>query len=1224
VGAATAMATDSALPLRNRWETLADPVFFNMRRDDGQPFDTVTAIAQDGEGFLWLGTENGLNRWDGYKLKHYAISADPSSSQDAYVQTLHTDARGALWIGTANQGLAYYDRATDGFTFILDGPAGLSDRSVFSIDDDGAGGLWIGTGVGEDAGGLDHFDLKTRTIAHYLHDSEVTGSVPANSLRAVLHDRAGDLWVGTLKGLARKRADSSLFEPIDVPAPAGVVPRIHYLFESSDAKIWVGTYNIGVFVVDPAAGTASALHETDPRSDAPIPRVIEGFAQPSDDELWIATRGQGIVAVNLKTLQTRRLRHDAHIASSLPHDGLWTLYRDSAGLIWVGSARGLSRHNPRQLGVLTIFGGSDRPGMPTGSAVTSLTQDRNGRLWLGYITTDNVDNLVEIVDPALGRIGAISRRALSANIAITLAAQGDEMYVGTDRGRIYRIDSGNVPHEPIPLGKRAPSAVTVQLLTRDDLLWVAGRDGLWNVSPVAGSAPVLALAPTRLTNSSIGIMAFDHQGVMWLGTEYGLNRFNPNTGEVRKILPDTSRPDGFSAGSVSSLLEDARGRVWIGTADGGINVLQNRGATDRFSFRHITTGDGLPNANIAALLEAPDGTIWVSTHDGIGRIDPDTFAVSPLQRADGVALTYYYGGAAVTAQGEMVFGGEGGLTVIRPEKLVPWRFNPRVVLTALSVGERAVPLSRFGGVDRATITVTPDANSLVAEFAALDLSAPEENRYAYRLEGYDPDWTTTDATRRVATYNNLPPGDYRLRVRGTNHAHEWSSNEIDLPVHVVPPWFLTWWAAVSFVALAIGILWSVVRWRVHRLHALTLSLERTVSERTRSLAEANRQLESAMHTAEEATQAKSTFLANMSHEIRTPMNAVLGFAQLGIRQNALTKTHEYFGKISAAGHHLLGILNDILDFSKIEAGKLDLEAVAFRTRDVLGQVHEMLLLRAAERGLTFSVNSADDVPENVVGDPLRLSQVLVNLANNAIKFTRSGSISINVRADQRKGEIVRLCFDVVDSGIGMTRDQQERLFQPFVQADTSTTRHYGGTGLGLAISQRLVVQMGGTLCVESEVGAGSRFYFDIEVRVAADAAVAQVEALSPPKGILVGAAVLLVEDNPMNQELAIGLLQMEGVRVDVANNGNEAVRMANAGSYDCILMDVEMPVMDGCEATRRIRAFDSQIPIIAITAHAAQQRREDCLNAGMNDFIARPIDANELFTMIARWIRVPK
>ena len=1218
VGVATATAAEVAA-VADRWEKLADPVFFNFTRDDGQPFDQVTAIAQDADGFLWLGTENGLNRWDGYQLKHYPIRADRSSNQDAYVQTLHVDARGTLWIGTANQGLARYDRATDDFTFLLDGPGGLTHRSVFSIDDDGDDGLWIATGVGEDDGGLDHFDLKTREIAHFRSDEHAAGSLPANSMRAILHDRAGNLWAGTLGGLARKGAGAASFESVNLPTPAHAIPRIHYLFESSDARIWVGTYNVGVFVVDPATGSSTALHETDPRSDAPIPRVIEGFAQPSDDELWIATRGQGIVAVNLRTLQTHRIRHDAHIGTSLPHDALWTLFRDRSGLIWVGGARGLSRHNPRQPGVLTVFGGSNRPGMPTGSDVTSLALDRKGRLWLGYITTDNVDNLVEIIDPASARIEAIPRQALSANIAITMAAEGDDMYVGTDRGRVFRIDAQNAPRDPLPLGGRAPSAVTVQVLARDNALWIAGRDGLWSASQATGFAPKLAVAPQLLTNSSIGVMVFDHEGILWMGTEYGLNRFDPATGEIVHILPDASRADGLSAGSISALLDDARGRLWIGTADGGINVVQSRDASGRLSFRHITTADGLPTANIAALVQAPDGTIWASLHGGVARIDPDTLVVRPLQRADGVALTYYHGGAVVTAQGDVVFGGEGGLTVIRPERLAPWRFTPRLVLTALRVGETVMPVGRLGEGGSLPIAIAPDANSIVAEFAALDFSAPEENRYAYQLEGYDGDWTSTDATRRVATYANLPPGEYRLRIRGTNREHAWSESEIDLPVHVIPPWFRTWWAYLGFVALALGLLWLAVRLRVRRLHAVTLSLEKTVSERTRSLADANRQLEGAMRTAEEATRAKSTFLANMSHEIRTPMNAVLGFAQLGAKQNALAKAHEYFGKIAGAGQHLLGILNDILDFSKIEAGKLDLEAVPFRPRDVVGQVHELLALRAAERGLAFSVDVAENVPADVLGDPLRLSQVLVNLVNNAIKFTRAGRISIDVRAEAIERARATLRFGVVDTGIGMTPDQQERLFQPFVQADTSTTRHYGGTGLGLAISQRLVAQMGGTLRVESEMGAGSRFYFDVDLPVASP--VEPVPAPALPSDVLAGSNVLLVEDNAMNQELAVGLLEMKGVRVDVADTGEAAVRMANAGSYDLILMDVEMPVMDGCEAARRIRATDQRIPIIAMTAHSAQERRERCLQAGMNDFLSRPIDAADLFAVMARWIR---
>jgi len=843
---AALFATATACPAAERWAGLADSVFQHLAHDNELPNSAVpTSLAEDGAGFLWVGSQNGLSRWDGYHFRVWRSDPGrPGALPDNFIQTLHTDASGRLWIGTSSGGLARYERAYDGFVAYPAGDRGLSHVSVRAIADDGAGGIWVGT-----EGGLDHIAADSSTIVHLRHREGDSGGVPDNRIWALLHDRHGTLWIGTANGLVGLRDGTSALVPVPLPEFEGKGPSILTLFEDRADRIWIGTAHHGAYVIESRGAAARPVEESGPAQSTLATEGVRTILEVIPGKVWLGTLGHGIVTVDVATLHTQRIRHDPALPDSLADNTVLALYKDRGGLIWVCSNRSLSRYDPAQSAIVTVFGASSRTDGLSDTNVDSVLPMPDGRIWLGLDSHG-----VDVFDPAGARVAELRpdvtrpETALPKDYVNALAtAPTGDVYIGTEEG-LYRADRAAHGVVRVPVAQRDPAAPVWALLVDQNVLWLGGFDGLWALelsgvhsSAVGHSEPVSGLTDQRVTAIERG-----GPGFLWVGTKNGLNRLDLATHLIERILPDSKDPSSLGSGYVTSLLTDASGRLWVATFGSGVSVLDSRDSRGRPRFHRIGIADGLANDNTNKLLEDPQHRVWVSTDDGLASIDERTFAVRTFRRAEGLPISNYWAGAgAATPQGELLFGGVGGLTIVRPEKLTQWSYQPPIVITDIRVGGKAVAAGRasLGDATAEPITVTPHANSLAVEFSALDYSAPERNRYAYKLEGYDSTWIDSEPAHRLAAYTNLPPGQYILRLRGSNRGGLWSQSALGVPIRVLPAWYQTITFRIAATLAALAFIAGLVQGRTVYLRRHQRDLERQVIERTAELRESQRQLE---------------------------------------------------------------------------------------------------------------------------------------------------------------------------------------------------------------------------------------------------------------------------------------------------------------------------------------------------------------------------------------------
>jgi diguanylate cyclase (GGDEF)-like protein len=880
------------------WDRLRTTVFTRLGREQGMPHPNVSALLQDSEGFIWVGTtQGGLARFDGQRFKSFVHrEGDAGSLPGDFILALSVDGKGRVWAGTASGDVAYYDRNSDTFHSYPE-PTGVPPRgSGLKLVGDGDG-VWVASSNT----GLERIDAGSGAILHYGHRDGDAASLPSDRVRSLFLDR-GDLWVGTYWGLARKKQGEEGFEPVSIVGGHGrpFEDMVVGMTAAADGHVWFVTAQSGIGRIEPAG-------DADPR---PVGRILPGqspdvaggplslaLAEAVPGEMWVSRVSGGIAVIDMASGHTRLIQHDPSQPQSLADDTVRGLIRDRSGLVWAGTNHGLCWTDPRSSVVDTVLPSATQAGgLPDGD-VFGIAATADGRAWLGL-----KEHGVVALDPARGTLAPIPGAAdiVADGIVDSLSAGPDgAIWIAAGNGRaLYRYDprGSELVRHPFPRVNNEARRMLAQVWAEGSLWLAAG--GLVRYEPGSENFRTYRHGPDvgTLVDDSANAVQLAEPGSLWVGTQRGLDRFDIASGRFRHLSYDPAEPDSLPGNYVSAILVDRRGRLWVGTAS-GIGVA-DKASAETPRFRRIGVGQGLPNNNIDAIQEDAAGRIWVSTADGLAVVDPDSLTARPLGpggTAGGAVSAYWINSAARLPDGTLLFGGLGGLSVVHPDRLAAWTFHPPVVITDIRVDGKAAPGRAVSGA----LVLGPADSSFEADFAALDYSAPDRLRYAYRLEGFDRDWIAADPVRRTAAYTNLAPGRYRLLIRGSNRDGVWSDT-LTLPVEVHPAWWQSWWFRTTALLAVLLLLGVVVQVRTAVLRARREALERLVAAQTRDLTEANHRLE------ELAARDSLTGIFNRRHFLDLAERELERARRAGHRTSLLLIDIDHFKRVNDSYGHEAG------------------------------------------------------------------------------------------------------------------------------------------------------------------------------------------------------------------------------------------------------------------------------------------------------------------------------
>lgn len=1216
--------------------------FSHLTVNDGLSQSNVVSILQDSRGFMWFGTFNGLNRYDGYNFEIFQHQLeDQYSISHNFISSLYEDRTNILWVGTPD-GLNYYDRASNRFiSFMHDphNPESISDNSIEVIFEDSQNRLWIGTGFG----GLNRYDRERGIFIHYIHNAQDDKSISSNFIREIFEDSKGNLWVGHGNGaIDILAAEDSTFTSLDFHGSTLTDSRITGIIESEDKNIFIATQGDGLFQLEyndqRTAITNHFLKESD-RPNTISSNIILDLCIGETGKLWIATEDDGINILNTETGEFQYIRADLFVPSSLNYNSIWTIYKDRLGLIWLGTYAGGVNVYTGMKNYFRHF--KHYPGHDnslSNNMVNAFREEDGSKIW---VATDGGGLNLMDWERNYFQHYKTSNSTLGSNVIVSLFEDSkSRLWIGTWGDGLYHFDrTGNrfIRYSREQHGLGSNNILHIQEDNQGGLWLATFWGGLTYFNPQTNSVKVYTVQNSGLSNDDVRVISFDGQGRLWVASDVGIDLFDPGTELFKTYQHDETDKNSISKGFVHSILETGDATIWVGTA-GGLNKYNH----DTDSFSHYTKQDGLPDNTVKSMLEDGAGNIWIGTNKGISRFDPGNGTFKNFDMSDGLQGNEFNTMSCYrTSNGHILFGGTNGFNMFRIEDFEENHFIPPVVVTDFRIFNKPVPVGEKNSPLNKHISETKNLNlsykhSVFSfEFVALNYVLPEKNEFAYMMEGFDADWNYVGGVRS-ATYTNLDPGNYTFRVKASNNDGIWNEEGSSIHISISPPFWETWWAYLLQFLILCSIILFVISYFVGRQRLRTaLKIEHLELE---NMYEMDRK--------------KMQFFNNISHEFNSPITLILDPLEKLIRSTKVEKrVKSSLALIYRNASRLKRMIDQLKDFHSIETGGLKLQLskgdIIQFIRHVADSFHEYAEVRKIK--FEFSPD-----PESYFAwfDSDKLDKILYNILSNAFKFTpENGEVKVSVsilpsyelNPDTYKAEKY-IEIIVKDSGIGIPKEKRDDIFKRFNHVDDYKGRQFDGSGIGLAFAHELIVLYKGHIDFVSEEGEGTEFIVHIPVdeqfleehQLVSEFTVLPVDNRSVPyqsdpanrtdesdgsvqkqmqtQNLPI---LLIIDDDREVRKYIKDSLELK-YRIIEAENGTDGMKKAKAVIPDLIIADLKMPGISGIELCTRLKQSikTSHIPIIILTAYSSSEYKMKGLQKGVDAYITKPFSIDILEAQI--------
>ncbi|MCL4705386.1 response regulator [bacterium] len=1223
---------------------------------------TVYCMLQDHQGFLWLGTADGLIKYDGYGFTAYRHDAfDSLSLSTNFVYALCEDRSGTLWVGTVGGGLNRFEREREQFTrFVHDpnNPHSLSFNSVGAIHEDHTGALWIGTAdlLSEAGAGLNKFDRATQQFVRFVHDSSDVRSLSHNSVWDIFEDHTGTLWIGTQRGLNKFEREKGQFTHFlhDPDNPNSLSHSdVRVIYEDRARTLWFGTRGGGLnrFDRDQQVFTRFRFDRNNPRSLSQD--SVLAISEDQTGALWIGTF-RGLNRFDRTREEFARFVRDPNNIHTLSNNLIWSLCQDRSGTLWIGTFfGGIDKFDPGRARFKPFTPESSNAQVLSERSIGGIYWDEAGTRWIG--TPTGLARFEHAVKPFAHLFNKSFNSQVNC-ISGDFSPHGT-LWIGTNGNGFYRLDhsTGKLtrfvydPNDPHSI---SDSQITAIHQDRFGTLWVGTLGGL-NRFDREKERFVRFLHdqndPYSISTDAVTAICEDSvaQNTLWIATGDGLNRLDSQTGRFTRFLNDPKDPKSLSDNFIWSLHVDHTGKLWVGT-NAGLDCFD----TTFEKFAHYTTKDGLPSGQIMGILEDDRGRLWVGTMKGLSYFNPETGSFRSYGLTDGLAANEFLNMSHhKSVDGKLFFLSLKGVAAFHPDSITDNPFIPPIVITAFkryNTGDaEGVAIEEKGISAKKEVTVSYQDNVLNFEFAALSYRNVFKNQYAYKLEGFNDNWIQL-GTKHDVTFTNLDPGEYTLRVKGSNNDGVWNEEGTSLKITITPPWWQTRWAYAGYFMLFVAALYGLRRFELNRVKLHNeLRMKNFEAEKLHEL-----------------DHMKSRFFANISHEFRTPLTLILGPVEQMRGKEFKGNLDEAYDMILRNGRRLQRLINQLLDLARLEAGRMSLQA---RPENIVSFLKGLVLsfASAAERKRIALSISAEEENLIVYFDRDKLEKIVSNLLSNALKFTPEGG-QVIVECGLQNADFDRIQKDfsairnpqsaiikISDTGPGIPYEQLERIFDRFFQVDASHTREHEGTGIGLALTKELVELHHGEIFVESEVGRGTTFIVrlplgnahlkdaeianeqsarfedrglwieDRESSIQNQASSNQQQATRNEQPETSDEPILLVVEDNADVRTYIRQYLEPAFKVIEAVDGVEGVQKALEAIPDLIITDVMMPKRDGNELCRILKTDEktSHVPIIMLTAKADSESKVHGLETGADDYLIKPFDSKELLARVHNLIK---